>query len=289
MSHKHKKKRSEEKAGFNELSWNDRNELTLLYIQLNAIMVLIYSDLMFYFAVVAAINEVLTKDGSKRDGYASDRLLIKYSMSGLWVYIYITIVSIARYNSLKIRKRAGEFKYSIMPNLLIAIGGLLNIVAYSYFYKGSNDFFRRDVGGFSFVTNNTFKEVLDLLNTEKNAMVIRFYADYFFFRTTIESIAVIISRYNKELRSFGVPNPDISALSAQSLYIVSRVIIAKTAVQRLNIVVNNVSDQYKYNGFIDGEILSVYGNYYGIISNIFLYIGFYKIYERNIIQPVFGG
>ena len=72
MSHKHKNKRSEEKAGFNELSWNDRNELTLLYIQLNAIMVLIYSDLMFYFAVVAAINEVLTKDGSKRDGYASD-------------------------------------------------------------------------------------------------------------------------------------------------------------------------------------------------------------------------
>ena len=32
-------------------------------------------------------------------------------------------------------------------------------------------------------------------------MVIRFYADYFFFSTTIESIAVIISRYNEELNS----------------------------------------------------------------------------------------
>ena len=289
VSHKHKKKRRKFSFDADTISKTDLDELNLLYIQLNVVMVLIYSDLMYYFAVIAAYNEITNKNENKKDGFEGDKLMVSFSMSGLWVYIYITLINLTRYHNLRIRKAAGEVRFSLVPNLFLIVGGLLEVVVYSYFYRGSKEFLKRDIDGFSFINENDIDEVIGLLSIQKNTMIVRFYADYFFFRTTIEGIIVVMSRYNTQLKESGIPNPDISALNAQFLYTISRVIIAKATVKHLIIVSNNINKNFRYNEFMAGEVSVVYGNYYGIISNIFLFIGFYKIYERNIIQPIFGG
>ena len=289
MSHKHKKKRRKFSFDAGTISKTDLDELNLLDIQLNVVMVLIYSDLMFYFSMIVSYNAITNNNKNKMRSFESDTLLINFSMYGLWVYIFITLISITRYNNLRIRKASGEVRFSLVPNLFLIVGGLLEVVVYSYFYKGANEFLKRDIDGFSFINENDMDEVLGLLNIQKNAMLLRFYADYFFFRTTIEGIFVVMSRYDDKLKGSNIPNPDISALNAQFLYTISRIILAQAAVNHFIIVSANISKDFRYNEFIAGERCAVYGNYYGIISNVFLFIGFYKIYERNIIQPIFGG
>ncbi|MDO5517832.1 MAG: hypothetical protein Q4F66_09765 [Clostridium sp.] len=287
--HKHKKKRKGCTFDMNSISETDLEELTLLYTQLNIVMVLVYSDLMYYFAVISAFNEIVNQGENQKDGFESDRLLIKFSISGLLVYIYITVINIRRYNYLRIRKAAGEVRYSLTPNLFLIIGSILEIAVYSYFYKGSNEFLDRDINRFSFIDNNNIGEVIRLLNIQKNAVILRFYADYLFLTTTIEGIVVVMSRYDHQFEDVDLPNPDISALNCQVLYTISRLIIAQATVKHYMIVADYINRNSKDRAYIAGETSAVYGNYYGIISSVFLLIGFYKIYERNIIQPVFGG
>lgn len=289
VAHKHRKKRRGRKFNKYSISEVDFEELILLYNQLNAVMILVYSDLMYYFAVISAFKEITIQGGSQRDGFESDRLLIKFSEAGIVTYIYLTLINIRRYNDLRIRKSIGEINYSLIPNIFLIIGAILEIVLYSYFYIGSNEFLDRDVSRFSFINDNNRDEIIRLLNIQRNAVFLRFYADYLYFRTTIEGIVVVMSRYEPQLKNVKLPNPDISALNGQLLYTISRIVIAQTTLKHYIIVADYINKNPRDNQFIAGEILSVYGNYYGIISAVFLFIGLYKIYERNILQPVFVG
>lgn len=289
MAHKHKKKRRGCTFDMNSISAVDYEELTLLYTQLNAVMILVYSDLMYYFAVIAAFNEITIKNENQRDDFESDRLLVNFSISGLLVYIYISIINIRRYNDLRLRKAVGDVRFSLIPNVFLIIGSILEIAVYSYFYKGSNEFLYRDINKFSFVDGNNIGEVLTLLNMQKNAVILRFYGDYFFLKTTLEGIAVVMKRYDSRLEEAELPNPDISALNGQVLYTISRMIIAQATVKHYSIVADSIIRNSEEEDFISGEVSAVIGNYYGIISTVFLYIGLYKIYERNTIQPVFIG
>ncbi|HCW53281.1 MAG TPA: hypothetical protein DG753_06000 [Clostridium sp.] len=289
MSHKLKKKKKECSFDFSNISKGDIDELNLIYFQVNTVGLLVYADLMYYFAVITAINDVMTENGSQRNGFKSDRLLIKYSTLGVWVYIYLTMINIIRYKTMQIRKAAGKFKFSLMPNLFIITGSILNIVIYLYFYQGANEFLSRDVGGLSFSNDNNKNRILALLNAQKNTMIIRFYADYLFFKASIESMIVVESKYNKEMKESEIPNPDITAINSQFLYLVSRTMIWQIAMKRLEIVINSIDAQTSYSGFLNGEILFIRGNLYGIIANIFAFIGFSEISNRNNIQPIFGG
>ena len=191
-------------------------------------------------------------------------------------------VDIDRYNHLYKKYINGESKYSLQPELDITIGDGFQVLTYFFITIGFVGIY--EVNNISEISIDSTKE-LSFLNSQLDAINIRFYADYLAYISIIESIQLIYSKYQENKKR--EENPDIPAIESIICYFLSRVILANVAFNRYDELYKKYG-RTQYNYLLQPNIALSVGNVFGIIGCVYLLLGFMERYERNISGPIFG-
>lgn len=263
-----------------EFNEHDLIELSLLNRVLISVYLFIIADGILYSSTINSMEYIVSRNNNKRIIATQEAIQSSY-LSTISRLILVN-VDISRYNHLY-KKFANERKeYSLKPELNITIGDGLQVLTYFFITIGFVGIYK--VNSIKNISINVTKE-LSLMISQLYAVNIRFYADYLAYITIIESIQLIYSRY-EENRKIKI-NPDIPAIQSVICYFLSRIILANIAFTRYEELYKKYG-KTQYNYLLQPDITISVGNVFGVISSIYLLIGFIQRYERNINGPVFG-
>ncbi|MEN8077125.1 hypothetical protein ABFP60_09185 [Clostridioides difficile] len=263
-----------------KFSEDDLKELSLLSSALISTYLFTISDIIFYNSTINAIEYIISKYEDKR--IISEKEAIEAGYLEVVSKLMLVNVDIDRYNHLYKKSINGEIKYSLQPELDITIGDGFQVLTYLFITIGFVGIYK--VNSIKELSIDATKE-LSFLNSQLDAINIRFYADYLAYTSIIESIQLIYNKYqgNKKRE----PNPDIPAIQSIICYFLSRVILANVAFNRYDELYKKY-ERTQYNSLLQPNIALNVGNIFGVIGCVYLLLGFMERYERNISVPVFG-
>ena len=274
MKCKYSKNRSD-KEKFKHISNNDKNALELLHLQL--IFIYIYmSDVFLFIGTIESINICY---GKKEDNNPI-LLLEQGQILALIANIINNYITSTRYSQLS--ERYNEEEISLEPEFLVKQASILSIILYSLNVIAVSKQYEA-----SLVINifKCDKNSINLLFLQAVCFLMRFYGDYFLLRSTLKSIDLIRSKYDKSIKK--IYNPDIDAVIAAEFYVLQRGVLYDIGCTALVTLINNGTELEK-ELLLPAQQTLVIANIIGVIANITVLIAFIKIYNRNENQPIFG-
>lgn len=275
MSHKSSKSKKEVKS----ISKYDEFELSLLNLQVYIILIYMISDALLVSAMFESIKFSCNKKAIENNPI---RLLIEGQYLALVASILIFCISFSRYNELSNRYKRGEINRSIEPENLIKQAAKITVIVYelniSGYIKLYKDSFVIDILNFD-------KKDIDTLYLQAYCFILRFCGDYFLLRSTLKSINLIKSKYDKRIKK--LENPDEDAVVAAELYVIQRGVLYDIGYNALLNLINNGSNLEKQL-LLEAKQIFVTAGTFGVVANIISLIGIIKIYNRNINEPIFG-
>lgn len=275
MKCKYSKKRSE-KEKFKHISDNDKNALELLHLQLIFIYIYMMSDVFLFIGTIESINICY---GKKEDNNPI-LLLEQGQILALIANIINNYITSTRYSQLT--ERYNEEEISLEPEFLVKQASILSIILYSLNVIAVSKQYEA-----SLVINifKCDKNSINLLFLQAVCFLMRFYGDYFLLRSTLKSIDLIRSKYDKSIKK--IYNPDIDAVIAAEFYVLQRGVLYDIGCIALVTLINNGTELEK-ELLLPAQQTLVIANIIGVIANITVLIAFIKIYNRNENQPIFG-
>lgn len=275
MKCKYSKKRSE-KEKFKHISDKDRNALELLHLQLIFIYIYMMSDVFLFIGTIESINICY---GKKEDNNPI-LLLEQGQILALIANIINNYITSTRYSQLS--ERYNEEEISLEPEFLVKQASILSIILYSLNVIAVSKQYEA-----SLVINifKCDKNSINLLFLQAVCFLMRFYGDYFLLRSTLKSIDLIRSKYDKSIKK--IYNPDIDAVIAAEFYVLQRGVLYDIGCTALVTLINNGTELEK-ELLLPAQQTLVIANIIGVIANITVLIAFIKIYNRNENQPIFG-
>lgn len=275
MKCKYSNKRSE-KEKFKHISDNDKNALELLHLQLIFIYIYMMSDVFLFIGTIESINICY---GKKEDNNPI-LLLEQGQILALIANIINNYITSTRYSQLS--ERYNEEEISLEPEFLVKQASILSIILYSLNVITVSKQYEA-----SLVINifKCDKNSINLLFLQAVCFLMRFYGDYFLLRSTLKSIDLIRSKYDKSIKK--IYNPDIDAVIAAEFYVLQRGVLYDIGCTALVTLINNGTELEK-ELLLPAQQTLVIANIIGVIANITVLIAFIKIYNRNENQPIFG-
>lgn len=275
MKCKYSNKRSE-KEKFKHISDNDKNALELLHLQLIFIYIYMMSDVFLFIGTIESINICY---GKKEDNNPI-LLLEQGQILALIANIINNYITSTRYSQLT--ERYNEEEISLEPEFLVKQASILSIILYSLNVIAVSKQYEA-----SLVINifKCDKNSINLLFLQAVCFLMRFYGDYFLLRSTLKSIDLIRSKYDKSIKK--IYNPDIDAVIAAEFYVLQRGVLYDIGCTALVTLINNGTELEK-ELLLPAQQTLVIANIIGVIANITVLIAFIKIYNRNENQPIFG-
>lgn len=275
MKCKYSNKRSE-KEKFKHISDNDKNALELLHLQLIFIYIYMMSDVFLFIGTIESINICY---GKKEDNNPI-LLLEQGQILALIANIINNYITSTRYSQLS--ERYNEEEISLEPEFLVKQASILSIILYSLNVIAVSKQYEA-----SLVINifKCDKNSINLLFLQAVCFLMRFYGDYFLLRSTLKSIDLIRSKYDKSIKN--IYNPDIDAVIAAEFYVLQRGVLYDIGCTALVTLINNGTELEK-ELLLPAQQTLVIANIIGVIANITVLIAFIKIYNRNENQPIFG-
>lgn len=275
MKCKYSNKRSE-KEKFKHISDNDKNALELLHLQLIFIYIYMMSDVFLFIGTIESINICY---GKKEDNNPI-LLLEQGQILALIANIINNYITSTRYSQLS--ERYNEEEISLEPEFLVKQASILSIILYSLNVIAVSKQYEA-----SLVINifKCDKNSINLLFLQAVCFLMRFYGDYFLLRSTLKSIDLIRSKYDKSIKK--IYNPDIDAVIAAEFYVLQRGVLYDIGCTALVTLINNGTELEK-ELLLPAQQILVIANIIGVIANITVLIAFIKIYNRNENQPIFG-
>ena len=275
MKCKYSNKRSE-KEKFKHISDNDKNALELLHLQLIFIYIYMMSDVFLFIGTIESINICY---GKKEDNNPI-LLLEQGQILALIANIINNYITSTRYSQLS--ERYNEEEISLEPEFLVKQASILSIILYSLNVIAVSKQYKA-----SLVINifKCDKNSINLLFLQAVCFLMRFYGDYFLLRSTLKSIDLIRSKYDKSIKN--IYNPDIDAVIAAEFYVLQRGVLYDIGCTALVTLINNGTELEK-ELLLPAQQTLVIANIIGVIANITVLIAFIKIYNRNENQPIFG-
>ena len=275
MKCKYSNKRSE-KEKFKHISDNDKNALELLHLQLIFIYIYMMSDVFLFIGTTESINICY---GKKEDNNPI-LLLEQGQILALIANIINNYITSTRYSQLT--ERYNEEEISLEPEFLVKQASILSIILYSLNVIAVSKQYEA-----SLVINifKCDKNSINLLFLQAVCFLMRFYGDYFLLRSTLKSIDLIRSKYDKSIKK--IYNPDIDAVIAAEFYVLQRGVLYDIGCTALVTLINNGTELEK-ELLLPAQQILVIANIIGVIANITVLIAFIKIYNRNENQPIFG-
>lgn len=275
MKCKYSNKRSE-KEKFKHISDNDKNALELLHLQLIFIYIYMMSDVFLFIGTTESINICY---GKKEDNNPV-LLLEQGQILALIANIINNYITSTRYSQLT--ERYNEEEISLEPEFLVKQASILSIILYSLNVIAVSKQYEA-----SLVINifKCDKNSINLLFLQAVCFLMRFYGDYFLLRSTLKSIDLIRSKYDKSIKN--IYNPDIDAVIAAEFYVLQRGVLYDIGCTALVTLINNGTELEK-ELLLPAQQILVIANIIGVIANITVLIAFIKIYNRNENQPIFG-
>lgn len=275
MKCKYSNKRSE-KEKFKHISDNDKNALELLQLQLIFIYIYMMSDVFLFIGTIESINICY---GKKEDNNPI-LLLEQGQILALIANIINNYITSTRYSQLT--ERYNEEEISLEPEFLVKQASILSIILYSLNVIAVSKQYKA-----SLVINifKCDKNSINLLFLQAVCFLMRFYGDYFLLRSTLKSIDLIRSKYDKSIKK--IYNPDIDAVIAAEFYVLQRGVLYDIGCTALVTLINNGTELEK-ELLLPAQQTLVIANIIGVIANITVLIAFIKIYNRNENQPIFG-
>ena len=275
MKCKYTNKRSE-KEKFKHISDNDKNALELLHLQLIFIYIYMMSDVFLFIGTTESINICY---GKKEDNNPV-LLLEQGQILALIANIINNYITSTRYSQLT--ERYNEEEISLEPEFLVKQASILSIILYSLNVIAVSKQYKA-----SLVINifKCDKNSINLLFLQAVCFLMRFYGDYFLLRSTLKSIDLIRSKYDKSIKN--IYNPDIDAVIAAEFYVLQRGVLYDIGCTALVTLINNGTELEK-ELLLPAQQTLVIANIIGVIANITVLIAFIKIYNRNENQPIFG-
>lgn len=275
MKCKYSNKRSE-KEKFKHISDNDKNALELLHLQLIFIYIYMMSDVFLFIGTIESINICY---GKKEDNNPV-LLLEQGQILALIANIINNYITSTRYSQLT--ERYNEEEISLEPEFLVKQASILSIILYSLNVIAVSKQYKA-----SLVINifKCDKNSINLLFLQAVCFLMRFYGDYFLLRSTLKSIDLIRSKYDKSIKN--IYNPDIDAVIAAEFYVLQRGVLYDIGCTALVTLINNGTELEK-ELLLPAQQTLVIANIIGVIANITVLIAFIKIYNRNENQPIFG-
>lgn len=275
MKCKYSNKRSE-KEKFKHISDNDKNALELLHLQLIFIYIYMMSDVFLFIGTTESINICY---GKKEDNNPV-LLLEQGQILALIANIINNYITSTRYSQLS--ERYNEEEISLEPEFLVKQASILSIILYSLNVIAVSKQYKA-----SLVINifKCDKNSINLLFLQAVCFLMRFYGDYFLLRSTLKSIDLIRSKYDKSIKK--IYNPDIDAVIAAEFYVLQRGVLYDIGCTALVTLINNGTELEK-ELLLPAQQTLVIANIIGVIANITVLIAFIKIYNRNENQPIFG-
>lgn len=275
MKCKYSNKRSE-KEKFKHISDNDKNALELLHLQLIFIYIYMMSDVFLFIGTTESINICY---GKKEDNNPI-LLLEQGQILALIANIINNYITSTRYSQLT--ERYNEEEISLEPEFLVKQASILSIILYSLNVIAVSKQYEA-----SLVINifKCDKNSINLLFLQAVCFLMRFYGDYFLLRSTLKSIDLIRSKYDKSIKK--IYNPDIDAVIAAEFYVLQRGVLYDIGCTALVTLINNGTELEK-ELLLPAQQTLVIANIIGVIANITVLIAFIKIYNRNENQPIFG-
>lgn len=275
MKCKYSNKRSE-KEKFKHISDNDKNALELLHLQLIFIYIYMMSDVFLFIGTIESINICY---GKKEDNNPI-LLLEQGQILALIANIINNYITSTRYSQLS--ERYNEEEISLEPEFLVKQASILSIILYSLNVIAVSKQYEA-----SLVINifKCDKNSINLLFLQAVCFLMRFYGDYFLLRSTLKSIDLIRSKYDKSIKK--IYNPDIDAVIAAEFYVLQRGVLYDIGCTALVTLINNGTELEK-ELLLPAQQTLVIANIIGVIANITVLIAFIKIYNRNENQPIFG-
>ena len=275
MKFKYSKNRSD-KEKFKHISDNDKNALELLHLQLIFIYIYMMSDVFLFIGTIESINICY---GKKEDNNPV-LLLEQGQILALIANIINNYITSTRYSQLS--ERYNEEEISLEPEFLVKQASILSIILYSLNVIAVSKQYEA-----SLVINifKCDKNSINLLFLQAVCFLMRFYGDYFLLRSTLKSIDLIRSKYDKSIKK--IYNPDIDAVIAAEFYVLQRGVLYDIGCTALVTLINNGTELEK-ELLLPAQQILVIANIIGVIANITVLIAFIKIYNRNENQPIFG-
>lgn len=270
---------NEKERGF-EFNEEDLRELSLLNRALISTYLFTIADLILYSSTINSIEHIISRNNDKKIIAAQEA--IQSSSLAVVSRLILLNVDISRYNHLYKKLANQQKEHSLKPELNITIGDGLQVLTYFFIIIGYIGIYK--INNIKNISINVTRE-LSLMILQLDAINIRFYADYFAYISIIQSIQLIYSKY-QGIEKIKI-NPDIPAIQSVICYFLSRVIIANIAFTRYEELYKKYG-KTKHNSLLQPNVAINVGNIFGVISSIYLLIGFIERYERNISGPVFG-
>ena len=275
MKCKYSKNRSD-KEKFKHISNNDKNALELLHLQLIFIYIYMMSDVFLFIGTIESINICY---GKKEDNNPI-LLLEQGQILALIANIINNYITSTRYSQLS--ERYNEEEISLEPEFLVKQASILSIILYSLNVIAVS---KQDEASLVINIFKCDKNSINLLFLQAVCFLMRFYGDYFLLRSTLKSIDLIRSKYDKSIKK--IYNPDIDAVIAAEFYVLQRGVLYDIGCTALVTLINNGTELEK-ELLLPAQQTLVIANIIGVIANITVLIAFIKIYNRNENQPIFG-
>lgn len=269
-------KNKRERSKYKNMSDRDKQELELLNLQIKSILIYMVSDLFLFLFSIEAVRISCNKGEE-----GANPLILQQQGESLALIASIInyYINSTRYSSL-INSNAN--KESIELEGVLTEAGVLIVIVYALSVIVSIKRYDASliIDIFKYNKNNIY-----ILFWEGICFLIRFYGDYFLLSSTLKSIDLIRSKYDKSIKN--IYNPDIDAVIAAEFYVLQRGVLYDINYSLLLDLMNNGSDIEK-KLLIPIQQVVVFTNIMAVTANISVLSAFMKIYNKNIDKPIFG-
>lgn len=136
----------EHEYNYYNFSESDIENLKLLYEQLRAQTMFIYSDFLSYLSTIEGIQLIYSKyDSSISNIYNPDITALQSLYAAIVARLMIANVAFTKYDILIDKFNNGEINFSLQPNVDINIANILSIMGYMYALRGTQGIYDRDI------------------------------------------------------------------------------------------------------------------------------------------------
>lgn len=133
-------------TSYYNFSESDIRSLKLLYEQLRAQTMFIYSDFLSYLSTIEGIQLIYSKyDSSISNIYNPDITALQSLYAAIVARLMIANVAFTKYDILIDKFNNGEINFSLQPNVDINIANILSIMGYMYALRGTQGIYDRDI------------------------------------------------------------------------------------------------------------------------------------------------
>ncbi|WP_294152669.1 hypothetical protein [uncultured Clostridium sp.] len=268
------------------LSAYDAEVIELLYEQINSLIIFLESDMFFFRYGQNLIYEIISEN-EEREFYFFEvsASLIKANLLALYASIYAVQINYKRYNMQIRRKQQGRMKFSLRAERIIAEASVMTAILFLLQFIGTIGIFRR---GFLNSNNSSKSESIQLCLIEIRAFQIRYWADCFLIKSTISSMELVRSKYDKKnISHYKSENPDIPAVISGELYFVQRTMLLYANILIYKNLMNDYNEEDK-NYILIPNVIIIIGNIIGEVANVNVLLSYIEIYMRNVNEPIFG-